>query len=49
MKDSRLGPMARVAEAPQKSVGPRFEPGRLSFFPYRHPSEQWILESLQYL
>ena len=32
MKDSRLGPMARVAEAPRKSVDPGFELGRWSFF-----------------
>ena len=29
-----------MAEAPRKSVRPRFEPGRWSFFPCRHSSEQ---------
>ena len=29
-----------MAEAPRKSVGPRFELGRWSFFPCRHSSEQ---------
>ena len=37
-----------VAEAPQRSVGLRFELGRWSFFPCCHLSEQWILESLQH-
>ena len=41
--------MAHVAEAPQKSVGPGFKPGRWSLFPCRHPSEQCILESLQHI
>ena len=32
MKDLRLGPIVRVAEAPRKSVDPGFELGRRSFF-----------------
>ena len=31
-----------VAEAPQKIVGPGFEPGRWSFLSCRHFSEKWI-------
>ena len=42
----RLGPMARVAEAPRKSVGPRFELGRWSFFFCRLSLEQCLQKGL---
>ena len=45
-KDLWLGPMAHVAEAPRKSVGPGFELGRWSFFSCRLPLEQCLQRSL---
>ena len=46
MKDLQLGPIARVAEAPGKSVGPGFELGCWSFFSCRLPLEQCLQRSL---
>ena len=42
MEDLQLGPIARVAEALRKSVGPGFELGRWSFFSCRFSPEQCL-------
>ena len=48
-QDLWLGPIARVAEALQKSVGPGFELGRLSYFFCCLPLSSFSTETIYYL
>ena len=47
MKDSQLGPMARVAEALQKSVDTGFGLSRWSFFFCHFPLSSVSMEAIQ--